>query len=280
MQLTRRQKWTKISITTFFSIIGLIILFPLFCLILASFKPSTELLRFGLNLKLQPDILSLDNYTFLFDGGKIYLKWYLNSTIIVFLYTALSLFFSSLIGYGLGVYNFKGKNLIFTLVLFILMVPIEILILPLFELSVSLRVINSYMGIILPFVVSPVAVFFFRQFAIGLPKELLDAARIDGCSELGIFFRIMMPLMKPAFGAMAILQAMNSWNNFLWPLIVMRSKEMFTLPVGLTGLLSPYGNNYDMLISGSVLTVLPILILFLFFQRYFISGLTVGGVKG
>ncbi|WP_372491652.1 carbohydrate ABC transporter permease [Priestia endophytica] len=268
------------SITTFFSIIGLIILFPLFCLILASFKPSTELLRFGLNLKLQPDILSLDNYTFLFDGGKIYLKWYLNSTIIVFLYTALSLFFSSLIGYGLGVYNFKGKNLIFTLVLFILMVPIEILILPLFELSVSLRVINSYMGIILPFVVSPVAVFFFRQFAIGLPKELLDAARIDGCSELGIFFRIMMPLMKPAFGAMAILQAMNSWNNFLWPLIVMRSKEMFTLPVGLTGLLSPYGNNYDMLISGSVLTVLPILILFLFFQRYFISGLTVGGVKG
>jgi len=280
VQLTRRQKWTKISITTFFSIIGLIILFPLFCLILASFKPSTELLRFGLNLKLQPDILSLDNYTFLFDGGKIYLKWYLNSTIIVFLYTALSLFFSSLIGYGLGVYNFKGKNLIFTLVLFILMVPIEILILPLFELSVSLRVINSYMGIILPFVVSPVAVFFFRQFAIGLPKELLDAARIDGCSELGIFFRIMMPLMKPAFGAMAILQAMNSWNNFLWPLIVMRSKEMFTLPVGLTGLLSPYGNNYDMLISGSVLTVLPILILFLFFQRYFISGLTVGGVKG
>jgi len=122
-------------------------------------------------------------------------------------------------------------------------------------------------------------VFFFRQYAVSLPRELLDAARIDGCSEFGIYLRIMSPLMIPAFGAMGILQALHSWNNFLWPLVVLRTDEMFTLPIGLAGLLTPYGNNYDVLISGAVLTVVPIIILFFLFQRYFISGLTIGAVK-
>ncbi|ASB54116.1 L-arabinose transport system permease protein AraQ [Bacillus velezensis] len=185
-----------------------------------------------------------------------------------------------MIGYGLGVYEFKGRNIIFVLVLIIMMVPLEVMMLPLFKLTVGLHLIDSYTGVILPFIVSPVAVFFFRQYALGLPKDLLDSARMDGCTEFGIFFRIMAPLMKPAFGAMIILQSLNSWNNFLWPLIVLRSKEMFTLPIGLSGLLSPYGNNYDMLISGSVFAILPVIIIFLFFQKYFISGLTVGGVKG
>jgi arabinosaccharide transport system permease protein len=108
----------------------------------------------------------------------------------------------------------------------------------------------------------------------------MDAARVDGCSEYGIFVRIMMPLMAPAFAAMAILQAMNSWNNFLWPMIVLRTNDMLTLPIGLSSLLTPYGNNYDVLIAGSVLAILPILVVFLFFQRYFIEGMTAGGVKG
>jgi arabinosaccharide transport system permease protein len=128
--------------------------------------------------------------------------------------------------------------------------------------------------------VPPFAVFFFRQYAIGLPKELLDAARIDGCTEFGAYFRVMMPLMAPAFGAMAILQALFSWNNLLWPLIIVRTTEMFTLPIGLASLLTPYGNNYVLLMSGAVLAVLPILILFLLFQKAFIAGLTVGAVKG
>jgi arabinosaccharide transport system permease protein len=146
--------------------------------------------------------------------------------------------------------------------------------------SITLKLINTYAGVIIPFVVAPMPIFFFRQYASGMPKDFLDAGRMDGCSEYGIFFRIMMPLMAPAFGAMAILQAMGSWNNFLWPLIVLRTNEMLTLPIGLSTLLTPYGNNYDILIAGSVLAILPILILFVFFQRYFVSGLTVGGVKG
>lgn len=267
-------------LTALFSILALIALFPLFCLLLASFKPSTELVRFGLNLTLQPELLSLDNYIYLFTDGSIYLRWYVNSLFITLIVTVLCLFFSSMVGYALAVYQFRGRNVVFVAVLFILMVPFEILMLPLFRLMTALNLIDTYAAVVLPSVVAPITVFFFRQYALGLPRELLDAARIDGCSEYGIFFKVMAPLMKPAFGAMAILQGMNSWNNFLWPLVVLRSNEMFTLPIGLSTLLTPYGNNYDMLISGAMLTIVPIIILFLYFQRYFISGLTVGGVKG
>jgi arabinosaccharide transport system permease protein len=113
-----------------------------------------------------------------------------------------------------------------------------------------------------------------------LPKDFLDAGRIDGCSEYGIFFRIFVPLMTPAFGAMIIVQALASWNSFVWPLIVLSSGEKLTLPIGLSSLVTPYGNNYDIMIAGSVLAIVPIMIVFIFFQRYFVSGLTIGGVKG
>lgn len=255
-------------------------LFPFYALLLASFKPVTELLRFGLNLKLQPDLMSWDNYRYLFsDAAQKYLMWYKNSVLVTMLATIVTLFFSSMVGYALAIYQFRGKNFILTLILIVLMVPGEILLLPLFEQTIALGLIDTYWGVILPSAVAPFVVFFFRQYALGLPRELLDAARIDGCSEFGIFFRIMAPLMAPAFGAMGILTALGAWNNFMWPLIVLRSEEMYTLPIGLYGLLTPYGNNYNILISGSVLTILPIIILFLFFQRFFISGMTLGGVK-
>lgn len=196
------------------------------------------------------------------------------------LFTLLSLLLSSMVGYGLGMYRFKGRNLIFTLVLVVMMIPVEIILLPLYKLTISLKLINTIWGVILPFVVAPLPIFFFRQFALGLPKDFMDAGRIDGCSEYGIFFKIMVPLMAPAFGAITILQAMNSWNNFLWPLIVLRTTEQFTLPIGLASFVSPLGNNYEALIAGAVLAILPILLVFLFFQRYFMEGLTVGGVKG
>ncbi|MDQ0338629.1 arabinosaccharide transport system permease protein [Caldalkalibacillus uzonensis] len=224
--------------------------------------------------------MSFKNYVYIFTDGQVYLRWYLNSMIITGLVIVLSLFFSSLVGYAMAIYNFAGRYVLFVLVLFSLMIPFEILMLPLYRLMVSLQLINTYFGIMLPMIVSPVAVFFFRQFALGLPKELLDSARIDGCTEYGIFFRIMAPLMLPAYAAMAILTGLFSWNNFLWPLIVIRSNDLFTLPVGLATLLTPYGNNYDLLISGSVLSIIPIIILFFIFQRYFVSGLAAGSIKG
>lgn len=262
-------------------LMALFALLPFFFMLVSSFKPGAEIIKNGINTKIELDVMSFRNYFILFkESNGIYLDWYKNSVIITGLHTVISVFLCALVGYGLAMYEFKGKNLIFVLVLVLLMVPIEILILPLYKLSVLLHIIDTYAGVILPFVVSPVAIFFFRQFAIGLPKELLDAGRIDGCSEFGIFFRIMMPLMKPAFGAMVILQAMFSWNAFVWPLIVLRTNTNFTLPIGLASLITPYGNSYDMLFSGAVASVVPIIIIFLFNQKSFISGLTVGGVKG
>ncbi|MCP3740750.1 carbohydrate ABC transporter permease [Rossellomorea sp. BNER] len=263
-----------------FVIISLIALFPIISLFISSFMPSSVLMRNGITFNIDVEQLSFDNYTYILTQSADYWAWYGNSLIISLITIVLSLIFSSMVGYALAMYDFKGSNLFFVLVLFILMVPFEILMLPLFQMMIDTQLINTYFAVVLPMIVAPVAVFFFRQYALGLPKELMDAARIDGATEYGIFFRIMLPLMGPSLAAIAILQGLASWNNFLWPLLVLRSNDMFTLPIGLATLLTPYGNNYDVLIAGSVMTIIPIILLFIFFQRYFVSGLTVGGVKG
>ncbi len=279
--LRNSNKYSPIVSFIILTLFAIIALAPFYFMLVSSFKPGSEIIRNGINISIQTEIMSLRNYKILFtETDGIYLHWYKNSLLITVLQTGISVFLSALVGYGLAMYIFKGRNLLFVLVLVLMMVPIEILILPLYKLFVSFRLIDTYAGVILPFIVSPVAIFFFRQFAIGLPRELLDAGRIDGCSEFGIFFRIMAPLMKPAFGAMIILQAMFSWNDFVWPLIVLRTSKNLTIPIGLASLITPYGNSYDMLFPGAVMAVVPIIILFLFNQKSFISGLTVGGVKG
>jgi arabinosaccharide transport system permease protein len=223
--------------------------------------------------------MSLKNYKMLFFEDNRYLQWFKSSLIITFIYTILSLLLSSMVGYGLAVYNFKGKDLLFFIVLLVMMVPLEILLLPLYRLMITLKLIDTYMGVILPFAVSPFGIFFFRQYILGIPKDFIEAARIDGCSEFRIFFRIVVPLIKPAYGAMTILLAMINWNSFVWPLIVLRSTEHLTLPVGLASLITPYGNNYEILMPGAVMAVIPIAIIFLLNQRAFIEGLTAGGIK-
>ncbi|MFS0880081.1 carbohydrate ABC transporter permease [Metabacillus niabensis] len=278
--MTKKEKIISWILVIFIGVIALLAISPLVSLFISSLRPSAELIRNGITLSIPWNELSMKNYVNMFQNGGNYWTWYFNSLLISGLTIVLSLFFSSMVGYALAVYKFKGQQLIFILVLLILMVPFEILMLPLYQLMTTLGMIDNYLAVILPMIVAPVAIFFFRQYAIGLPKELMESARIDGCSEYGIYLRVMAPLMLPSFAAMAILQGLGSWNNFLWPLVVLRSNTMFTLPIGLSTLLTPYGNNYDVLIAGSVMTVLPVIILFLFFQRYFISGLAVGGVKG
>lgn len=272
-------KPSTIILIIIFAIVSIIILFPLYAILLASLKPSTEIMRQGLNVRFDSHLFSLNNFISVFEH-RFYIRWYTNSLLIAALFTVSSIILSSVVGYALAIYDFKGRNIIFVLVLVTLMLPTEIIILPLFKLMISFKMINTYWAVILPFVVAPLPIFFFRQYVTGLPKDFIDAGRIDGCTELGIFARIFVPLMLPAFGAMAILQAIGSWNNFLWPLIVLRANEKFTIPIGISTLLTPYGNNFDVLIAGSLVAILPLLILYIFFQRYFISGLTVGGVKG
>jgi arabinosaccharide transport system permease protein len=262
--------------------LALFLLMPIFALLMASFKSGKELMRYGITFKgLIPASFDPKNFLYLVNGKEgIYLSWFRNSVIILAAQTVLSLGFSSFVGYGLGVYRFKGRSALTVMVLLVMMVPLQILLLPLYAMLTTFKLMNSYQGVILPFMVSPFAIFFFRQFATGLPKDYLDAGRIEGLGEFKIFAFISAPLMAPAFGAMAILMAQQSWNNFLWPLIVMTSGEMFTLPIGLASLLTPYGNNYDMLIAGSCAASLPLIVIFIFFQRYFISGLNAGGIKG
>jgi arabinosaccharide transport system permease protein len=279
---TKRLQASELAVYFLLTIVGVLILFPIYALILASFRPGRDLMRYGITFSsIIPNFFSPNNYSALLTGHHgDYPIWYRNSLILACSQTVLTLAFSSFVGYGLGVYQFKGKNALTILVLLIMIVPLQILILPLYKLMTTLHTMNTFQGMLLPFIVSPFAIFFFRQYAVGIPKDYLDAGRIDGLSEYAIFRRICVPLMVPAYGAMAILIAQQSWNNFLWPLIVVSTANMHTLTIGLNSLLTPYGNNYDMLIAGSCTASIPIIIVFFFFQRYFISGLTTGGIKG
>jgi len=279
---TTGQTIYKLAMLILFSLFSIIILFPIFALLMSSLRPGGDLMRFGITVdSLMGGDKNLDNYRELFFGQKSLFKlWFKNSIIILVCQTSITVFLTSIVGYGLAVYEFKGRNIITSLVLILMMVPIQILILPLYKLMITVKLMNTILGVMLPFLLSPVAIFFFRQFCLGLPLELMDAARIDGLSEYGIYFRIMSHLMLPAYGAMAILEGLKSWNNYLWPLIVLRTTKQFTIPIGLNTLLTPYGNNYNILISGAVIATIPIIILFLMFQRYFISGLSSGSVKG
>ncbi len=256
-------------------------LMPFFFLLISSFKPGSEMIRNGLQFKFDFENYSLVNYGLLVtERDGMYLRWYVNSVVIMILQVGLGLFLSSLVGYGLAKYRFKGRDTIFILVLMVMMVPVEILILPLYKQVNAFNMINTYWGVILPFLVPATGVFFFRQFAMGLPTEIMESGRIDGCGEFGIFFKLMMPLMLPAYGAMTILLSMGSWNSMVWPMIVLRTTDMQTLPIGLQSLLTPYGNNYDLLLSGAVMSVLPIMLIFLLNQKTFIAGMSAGSVKG
>ncbi len=264
----------------FFIVVAFITLLPLILLAVASLRPGQDLMRNGLNFSIDWANANLNEYKLLFSGNNAYFTWYKNSLIVTVLQVVLALLLSSWVGYGFAMYDFKGKTVAFLLVLLVMMVPTEVILLPLYRLIIRMHLMNTKAGIVIPYVVIPMLIFFFRQYLSGIPKDFLDAARIDGCSEFGIYWKIMIPLMKPAFAAMGIYEGMSSWNNFLWPMIVTNANSKITLPVGLQSLLSPYGNNYDILIAGSCFAIIPILILFVCFQKYFIEGMTAGGVKG
>lgn len=269
--------------TGFFAVLSLIIVFPVFAGLLASFRPGTELIRRGLSINLDFSTMNLNNYNYLFSGNadsQRYFMWYRNSLVITIVSVVLTLLICYFIAYGLTMYNFPLKNFLFFLVIATMMVPFEILMLPLYKEIIGLHLINTYTGVIITGLCNASTIFFFRQFLSGLPKELLDAARIDGANEYRIAVKIIMPLAKPAFASMGILQAMGVWNAILWPLLVLKGAEKFTLPIGLNTLLTPYGNNYDVLIAGSMFGILPIFVIFLIFQKYIIEGMTAGAVKG
>ena len=281
-------KVASVLATGLFLFICILIGFPLIAGLAASFRPGRELVQNGLAINLDVRTMTLDNYKYLFgiaggnskvDSAK-YFMWYKNSLILTIITVVLTLLVCYFIAYGLTMYKFRLQGFLFFLVIATMCVPFEILMLPLYREVTALKLIDTRAGVILPGLCGASTIFFFRQYMQSLPHELLDAARIDGCTEYGISVKIMMPITKPAFASMAILCAMGSWNNMLWPLLVFRSTNKFTLQIGLNTLLTPYGNNYDLLIAGSMFGIIPILVIYLIFQKYLIDGMTAGAVKG
>ena len=272
---------TRVLIALLLILAGALLMMPFYFMFLSSLKTGTEILRLGLSFQFDPGVSSFTNYAALntYRDG-IYWKWYQSSLVIMVLQTSVGLFFSSIVGYALAMYHFKGRRAVDILVLILLMMPFEILILPMYRTLMRIKLMDSYFGVILPYLVPAFMVFFFRQYASGLPIELIEAGRIDGCTDYGIFFRIMVPVMIPAYGAMAILSAMNSWNNLLWPLIVLNTNEKFTIPIGMGTTITPYGNAYDILMPGAVMAIIPIVLIFLACQKTFMAGMTAGSVKG
>ena len=270
--MVRRNPFASILATLLFAVLGFLVIFPGLAGALASFRPGVELLRRGLSINLNFSTMNLDNWKLLFTknaSSQKYFMWFKNSMVLTLVTVVLTLIICYFVAYGLSMYEYRLKNLLFFLVIATMMVPFEIL-----------GLMNTAAGVILPGLCGASTIFFFRQYMIGLPKELLDAARIDGATEYGICLKIMLPITKPAFASMAILSTMGAWNNMLWPMMVFRDADKFTLPIGLNTLLTPYGNDYDLLIAGSMFGIIPIFVVFLCFQRYFIEGMTVGAVKG
>ena len=266
--------------TGFLVLITLIVLVPLLGIFLGTFQDGNEIIRKGISLDINFGSLSLDNYVMLFTDSGLYFRWFANTIVVTAVQVAGTLLVSSFVAYGFAMYNFRGKNALFISVLVLMTVPFEIMMLPLFVMVNDVGLADSYSAIVFPFLAASVTIFFFRQYFLGIPKDLLEAARVDGVTEFGIFFKVVLPISKPAIAAMAILNGMVIWNNFLWPLLVLRSQEKFLLPIGLNTLLTPHANNYELLIIGSFFSLLPVLLLFLLFQRFFVAGMTAGALKG
>ena len=208
-----------------------------------------------------------------------YNRYFINSIFIATASTLLTLFFCSLGGYAFAKYRFRGQKILFGILLASMMVPFQVLLVPLFGLMYDIGWLNSYKAIVIPFSVGAFGVFLMRQFIVTIPSELIDAARIDGCSEFGIYYRIVLPIIKPALGALTIYSFLGSWNGYLWPLIILRDEAKYTLPIGLANLVGIYRQDYGMLMAGTLLSLMPIVILFLAMQREFVQGITLGGVK-
>ncbi|MFI6386878.1 carbohydrate ABC transporter permease [Nonomuraea sp. NPDC050547] len=243
---------------------------------LSSFKPEPEIRRDPPTFL--PETWTLGNYAELLERVHIG-QAFLNSMIVALAIVAGNLLFGSMVGYGFAKTNFRGKNVVFALVLAQMAVPAIVLMMPQFVLIAKLGMVNTFLGIILPGLVNPLGVFLMRQFIADLPDELIHAARVDGAGEFRIFFRIVLPLCKPAMATLGLITFLGAWNNFLWPAVVAQSEDLYTLPVALNILNFAEGTHYNLLVAGSVIVIAPILILFVFLQRFFIQGIATSGIK-
>jgi multiple sugar transport system permease protein len=271
---TRLFNGVCIGVLTAFAILWLL---PLLWTIDTSLKPEGETTKVPVTWLIENP--NFEAYTKVINAGNL-LEWYANSAIISILVSGLTVIVGSLAAFALSRIRFRGSNVVFWFILAGIMIPGQALIVPLFREFAAVSAIDTYWAVILPQLPAPVAVFVFKQFFDGIPRELEEAALVDGASRLRIYARIFIPLSRPAISAVAIFTFVWSWNAFLWPLLVLTSRPLMTLPVGLATVSSAYGIQYAQIMASAVLGALPLLIVFLLFQRRIVEGIAGTGLKG
>ena len=260
--------------------IGILIAYPLVWMVSASFKDTSEIFQFPPTII--PDQITLANYARLFKDWPFW-SWYGNSLIIAVIVALAVLFFTSLAGFAFAKYRFRGQGTLFFIMLGSTMVPFQLLLIPLYIFMSQLKWTNSYLSIIIPFMAPAVGIFLMRQYMNSIPSELMESARLDGASEFGIYWRIMLPLARPALAALAVLTFLGSWNNYLWPLTVLRTRENMTLPIGVASMIGgvtagsepPWGAT----MAAATLVTIPIILVFISVQKQYVAGLTAASVK-
>ncbi len=270
-------QWWHLVVLIFLGIFVITSLGPLVLTIISSFKTEHDVLAFPPSILPNPFVTS--NYQQVL-SNSLFLRWMLNAFIYAAGATVLNVLFSAMAGYALGRLHFPGKEFIFLLTLGIMMIPSAIYLIPKFLVVNSLHLNNTYFALILPAMAQPFSVFIMVQFMKGLPKELEESASIDGSSRFRTFLQIVLPQVKPALTAVAIITFQGAWNDFQWPLVALGTQDMYTLPLGLFFFKSAHYTQNALLLSASMFNTIPILILFFIFQRYFMEGAVSSGVKG
>ena len=265
----------KIVIWTFLFIGAVIMMTPIIFMFSASFKYNDQIY----DLALFSSDFTLDNYIYIIENTD-FIIWLLNSLFVSLFTTFCVLFFDSLVGYTLAKFKFNGQKIVFIAILSTLMIPTEMLVIPWYIIAQNFGLLDSYLGLILPGIMTGFGVFLMKQFFEGVPDDYLEAARIDGVGEFTIFIRIALPLVTPALSALAIFTFLGNWTAFLWPLIVSSSAEIFTVPVGLALFSGEFQSDWELIMTGAALATLPTLLIFLILQRYIIRGVVLGGLKG
>lgn len=268
-----------IYLYSFLFIWALFTLFPLVYMLYSSLLHPDDIKAGSVSFFSNIDRLTLANYAELFSASMI-TRWFINSILICLVVTFAQLIINGMAGYALAKKKFALNDMMFWSFVAVMMVPSQIVCIPVFIMICDFNLIDTFWAVILPSLVSPFGVFMMRQHLQGVPDEILDSARIDGCSELGTFFKIVVPMSLPAFSTLGIFVFIANWNAFLWPLLVLFSEQNYTLAVGLATLQGQHTIDYGLLMAGAFVSAAPAIIIFAFFSKYVIKGATEGAVKG
>ena len=271
-----RSNISTVALVIFLAAVSVVFIIPFIWMLTTSFRTQGDLAANPLTL--WPEAITLENYHNVWERIP-FGRQFINTTLFAGTVTIVSVVLDSMAGYAFARFDFPGKNALFVLVLITLMVPVQVTFIPLFSLLVDFGWVNTLHGLIIPRVADAFGIFFLRQFFVGLPKDLEDAARMDGASEPRIFSRIMLPLAGPAVLTIAMFNLLANWNDLLWPLMVTTSPDMQTLPAGLALFRGQHVTDYGLLMAGSVLALLPMIVAFFFVQRRFIEGIATSGLK-